>query len=306
MPSSQNPFFVITNPTAGRGRGVKFIDRYHRLLHRYLGDYDGADTTGPGDEIRLADEALDREYRSIISIGGDGTWGSVADRIVQSGRDDVTLGLLPAGTGNDFGKSVGVRLDNTENVIRGIADGHRRRIDVGRIGRRHFLNVVGFGFDIAVIDDAAAFPILKGDLLYQFCALRQLFRFKGLPISVADTDTGPAPPRPADHLMLTISNGNYFGGSFHIAPAARLDDGMLDAVSILDAGPVARARLFSRVAKGRHDGHEKVIVRQARRFRVEFDVPVRYEVDGEVYAMETTRVDVETVPSALSVFVPAG
>ncbi|MEJ2722309.1 MAG: diacylglycerol kinase family protein, partial [bacterium] len=182
MPSSRNPVFVITNPTAGRGRGLKFIDRYHRLLRHYLGDYDGANTTAPGDETRLADHALDRGYRSIISIGGDGTWGSVADRIVRSGRDDVTLGLLPAGTGNDFGKSLSVRLDNTENVIRGIADGSRRRIDVGRVGRRHFLNVVGFGFDIAVIDDAAAFPILKGDLLYQFCALRQLFRFKGLPI----------------------------------------------------------------------------------------------------------------------------
>ena len=55
------------------------------------------------------------------SAGGDGTWSAAADRIMQSGRTDVALGLLPAGTGNDFGKSVGVRVDTVESVVEAIA-----------------------------------------------------------------------------------------------------------------------------------------------------------------------------------------
>jgi diacylglycerol kinase (ATP) len=306
MSSPAKSVFVIINPAAGRGRRAKPISRYHDLLHRYLGEYEHASTVNPGDEVRLANQALERGYGSIIAVGGDGTWGAVADRIVRAQRDDVTLGLLPAGTGNDFGKSIGVRFDCVEKVLRGIADNHRQRIDVGRAGSRYFLNVVGFGFDIAVIDDAEGFPILKGDLLYQFCALRQLFRFKGLPIRVSDDDSNPITSDRRLHLMLTISNGNYFGGSFHIAPAASLTDGMLDAVSILDGGPITRAKLFSRVAKGRHDGHKRVIVRQSRRFCIDLDSPVRYEVDGEVVTMDSTSLEVVSVPGALSVFVPAG
>ncbi|UCH83489.1 MAG: diacylglycerol kinase family lipid kinase [Candidatus Latescibacterota bacterium] len=291
------------NPSAGRGRGAKLLARYHELLRRYLGPYHHRATTRAGEETELVDRALEHGYRSIIAVGGDGTWGSVADRIIRSQRTDVTLGLLPAGTGNDFGKTIGIRLDSVENVVRGFADGCRRRIDVGRVGSRHFLNVVGFGFDIAVIDDADGFPVLKGDLLYQFCALRQLFRFKGLPIRVS-TDT--APPATNTHLMLTISNGNYFGGSFLIAPAAKLDDGLLDTVSILNMGPLARAKIFSRVAKGTHVGHDKVITHQSRRIEIELDHPARYEVDGEVFTMESNTLIVESLPQALSVYVPPG
>ena len=305
MPPPQKDVFVVINPAAGRGRRAKTISRYHDLLRRYVGDHDVASTHSPGDEVTLTDQALERGYRSILAVGGDGTWGAVADRIIRSERDDVTLGLLPAGTGNDFGKSIGVRLERVETVLRGISEGRRRRIDVGRAGSRHFLNVVGFGFDIAVIDDADGFPLLKGDKLYQFCALRQLFRFKGLPIRVTGDEPPSSPPEPTLHLMLTISNGNFFGGSFHIAPAAKLNDGKLDAVSILDAGPIGRARLFSLVAKGRHGGHAKVITRQSRRFCIELDAPARYEVDGEVFDMESNTLVVESVPEALTVFVPA-
>jgi diacylglycerol kinase (ATP) len=294
-------FFVLFNPAAGYGRARKLIPTYERLLQRYVGDFDHGVSSHAGGEIELADKALSDGYESIVVVGGDGTWGIVADRIVRSRRKDVTLGLLPAGTGNDFGKSLGVRADVIENVIRGMADGRRRTIDVGRVGERYFLNVVGFGFDIAVIDDSADMPLLHGDLRYQFCALRQLFKFPGLPISIS---AGPTTSPPRHHLMLTISNGNYFGGSFHIAPNASLSDGKLDAVSIYDGGPLMRMAVFVRVAKGKHEAHDKVSVRQARAFELVFDAPVRYEVDGEVYTLDGSSINVEAVPDALSVYLP--
>jgi diacylglycerol kinase (ATP) len=296
------PYFVIFNPAAGHGGARKRIEVYRSRLRDRLGPLDHAMTTGPGEERELADQALRDGYTGIIAVGGDGTWGKVADRIVRSGRRDVAMGLLPAGTGNDFGKSLGIRGDCVDRVVRGIAEGRRRTVDMGRVGPRYFLNVVGFGFDIAVIDDAEAFPLLRGDLLYQFCALRQLFKYRGIPIALSD---GLGAPERRTHLMFTVSNGNYFGGSFRIAPHAALDDGKLDAVSIYDAGPARRAALFARVAHGTHVGDTRVSTRQAERFSLSFDFPVRYEIDGDVYTLEETTLSIETVPHALDVFIPA-
>ena len=96
--------------------------------------------------------------------------------------------------------------------------------------------------------------------------MNQLFRFPGMKLAVDDGNTTPSAQ---DHLMLTISNANYFGGSFHIAPHASLDDGKIDAVSILNCGPLTRARLFSKVGKGKHEAEAKVRIQQSAHFRVE-------------------------------------
>ena len=299
MPSDRS-FFVIFNPAAGRGRAAVVAADFADRLARF-GRVEEARTTRPGEETELAQKALDQGFTEIIAVGGDGTWGKVAACIARSGRREIALGLLPAGTGNDFAKSLGIRSGAVDAAIRGIAEDRRRTIDMGRAGSRYFLNVVGFGFDIAVIDDADGFPLLHGDFLYRFCALRQLFKFKGVPIEIAD-ESGAVGRRP--HLMLTVSNGNYFGGSFHIAPHAHLDDGRLDAVSILDAAPLQRAALFARVSSGTHGAHERVTIRTASRFTVRFDAPVRYELDGDVYDLEGTRLEIEAVPRALTVYVP--
>jgi len=302
--SRQSDVFVLFNPTSGRGTGAKRVESYLPLLQERLGPVDYRLTEYAGHEREILDAALEDGYTTIIAAGGDGTWSAAADRIVRSGRDGVALGLLPAGTGNDFGKSVGVRIDTVDAVVDAIAAGRTRRIDVGRVGQRYFLNVVGMGFDIAVIDDAETTPLLKGDALYRFCALRQLFFYDAPALALRDGD-GNGDEVPRRHLMLTISNANYFGGSFHIAPAASLEDGKLDAVSIADAGPLGRARLFDTVSKGKHEAHPRVVARQHERFEVEYlGSSIRYEVDGDVYEWSDGPLRVESVPGALTIFSP--
>ncbi|HEU4929167.1 MAG TPA: diacylglycerol kinase family protein, partial [Candidatus Krumholzibacteria bacterium] len=176
--------FVLVNPAAGRGRRRARVQHYLDILQRHLGAFEPVITSRAGDETALLDRALQEPIDCIVAVGGDGTWSAAADRIVKSGRRDVSLGLLPTGTGNDFGKSLGIRHERAEDVVRAIAERNTRPIDVGRAGGRHFLNVVGLGFDIAVIDDAAKTPLLRGDLLYRFCALRQLFFFPGREIEI--------------------------------------------------------------------------------------------------------------------------
>lgn len=298
--SRKGDVFVLVNPAAGRGRRRARVRAYMDLLRRHLGAMEPTMTQKPGDEAALVDRALQDGAECVVAVGGDGTWGAAADRILRSGRRDVALGLLPTGTGNDFGKSIGVRHERAEEIVRAIAQRRTRLVDAGRIGDRHFLNVVGLGFDIAVIDDAARTPLLRGDALYRFCALRQLFRFPGVEVTIsAPGET----PRRMRLLMLTVSNANYFGGSFHIAPRASLEDGRLDLVAIDDAGPIDRARLFSIVSRGRHEGLAQVTILQAPSFTIHFKGTIRYEADGEVLAAPTP-IEIACVPRALRVCSP--
>ena len=202
-----------------------------------------------------------------------------------------------------------------------LAAGRTRRIDVGRVvsewrpapfpevpsevtwrdAPRHFLNLVGFGFDIAVIDASQRARFLRGAVLYKVTALQQLFLYRSPRLQLSDAGGWSTEGK---HLILTISNGRIFGGGFPIAPEADLEDGRLDACAIADSSPLGRARLFSLAEKGRHVGAKEVSLRQDRSFAVRFDQRVRYEVDGDVHQSRTGEVRVDVVPSALSVIVP--
>lgn len=305
---------VIFNPASGRGRGLGRIARYRALLEQALPDVTFAETSGPGQERELADRAVADGYDVVVAVGGDGTWSNVADRIVASGRTDVALGILPNGTGNDFCRNLGFHPDGVAEAVAVLARGVRRRVDVGRLETpsaaehtpdrfetRHFLNLVGFGFDIAVIDAAARARFLKGALLYKVTALGQLFRFPGAQIRIRTAD---GRERDGRYLMLTISNGSYFGGGFPIAPGSSVDDGQLHACRILDASPFERLHLFNRAEKGKHVLSDRVEVLDDRGFSVSFPEPPRFEMDGEVRVAAETTLEVTVLPGALSVITP--
>ncbi len=311
--------FVVFNPASGRGSGRRRIARYRALLERYLPGYAHGVTERAGDEFSLAERALDEGYDTIVAVGGDGTWSHVADRIVSAGRSDVRFGVLPSGTGNDFGRSFGLRFKDPESAVRALAEGGSVQVDVGRVVTpsapgvpgdptrttgparvRHFLNLVGLGFDIAVIDAAAGARFLRGELLYKWTALTQLVRYPGVELSLAD---GGGFERRGRHLMLTVSNGRYFGGGFPIAPGADLQDGLLHACAIGDAPALRRLKLFGQAGTGGHVEEREVCMRSAPAFTVSVDGPLRFEVDGDVYAVPGGEVRVEVLPRALRVAV---
>jgi diacylglycerol kinase (ATP) len=273
-----------------------------------------ATTSRPGAEQELADRATGEGYDVVVAVGGDGTWSNVADRLLASGRDDVALGILPSGTGNDFGRNLGYDPGDPVEAVRILAEGQSRRVDVGRLETpsasdhapesweaRHFLNVLGFGFDVAVIDAAAGARFLRGELLYKVTALQQLSRFPGFECHIRSAG---GEDRAGRHLMLTVSNGRYFGGGFPIAPEARVADGRLHACRIEDASPFARLRLFNMAERGRHVRSERVEIIDDAGFRLEFERPPRFEMDGDVRRSATAALEVRVLPSALRVVAP--
>lgn len=291
---------VIVNPAAGRGRGARMMPEI-RAAFAAVGVSDLETTGAAGDERALARRALDRGCATLVAVGGDGTWSNVAGAILDSGAD-CRLALLAAGTGNDFAKTVGAPAGDLAATARLAVEGPDTQVDVGRVEGRHFLNIAGFGFDIAVLEDCARITWMSGEALYLVSALRQLFGYRGIEIEVAS----PRGRRErARHLMLIVANAKHFGGSFHIAPQAELADGRLDAVSILDGPPLSRLGLFVAATRGTHVANPRVVIEQAPRFTLRFPEPPAYETDGEYRRAASTELEITCVPRALRVVTAA-
>jgi diacylglycerol kinase (ATP) len=290
---------VIVNPASGRGRGAKAATDIRRAFAT-VGVSDIRETVSRGDERRLANRALQDGATTIVAVGGDGTWSNVANAILCAGSQ-ARLVLLATGTGNDFAKTVGAPATDIETTAKLAVDGPDMLVDVGRVEQRYFLNICGFGFDIAVLEDIETIGWLKGDLLYLYSAVRQLIGYPGLHMELGS----PARSRPRQrHLMVIFANAINFGGVFRIAPSASVTDGKLDAVAFLDASPVQRMKLLAAVARGRHIGHPSVLYEQAPSFTLDFPEPVAYETDGEYNRAASARLEISCIPAALRVVIP--
>lgn len=294
-----DPIFVICNPHAGRGKGGRLLPRLVAALRRLGREVEHASTSGPGQEEDLAARAIARGHRTLALVGGDGTWSQAAAAVIASGQP-VSVGFVPAGTGADLARSFGMPRD-PEGCARVLSAGRTRPMDAGLLEGRPFLNVAGFGYDVAVIEDTRRVRHLSGPLLYLVCAVRQVRSFSGFDVEV-EVDGRSLGRRRA--LMALVSNGRAFGGGFRIWPAADLSDGRLEALVIHDTSVLGRLGLLQRVRRGRHLGTKGVEDGRGRTFVLRFTSPPSYEMDGEWRQARSAELRIETLPAALSVLAP--
>ena len=285
---------VLYNPASGRGRGARAIAGVRAAFAR-CGFTDVRGTTQAGDEARLVREAIADGIETLVVAGGDGTWSNCAIPLAQAGSP-ARMALLAAGTGNDFAKNLGLDPRDPRALAERLADGgvRERRVDMGRVDDTWFLNVAGFGFDVAVLRASLGWRRLRGPAVYVATALQKILGYRGEPVSVDG-----APPRA--HLLAVFSNGAHFGGTFHIAPGARIDDGALDAVLIDDVPPLARLPILARAVGGGHLAHARVVHRRTATATLAFDEAPWFEADGELRRAAGARVTVASVPGALRV-----
>jgi len=290
--------FVVLNPNSGRGRGARLEPAIREVFRSQNAEF--GLTTGPGDEERLAREAIASGFDRIVAVGGDGTTSNVGHAIVESGRP-VALGLVPGGTGCDLARTLDVPQNDLARCAAIVASGKTQAMDVGLVESRSFLNVAGFGFDIAVLDRSFRVKWLKGELLYLYCALLEMKAYPGFQLkSVLDGRPGPS----GVHMMVIVANARKFGGGFQIAPAASIEDGRLDVVSFGDLGFFARLKAMGALMKGQHASLAGIATEQTARMTFEFDHPPGFETDGERRQAATSRITIETLPKALNVLVP--
>lgn len=259
------------------------------------------ETAGRGDEERVTREALDAGWSIIAVVGGDGTCSRVADAILRFGPE-CTLAVVPAGTGNDFSKTLGVAAHTVDQIASLIAEGAHTTIDVGIADDWYFINSCGFGFDASVLQATADIKFLKGDALYIYAALAQLFSYRGLPVEL----NGAGPDANEELLMVTVSNGPFLGGAFRIAPDASVTDGALDVCLVQDANVIERVRLFAAAMRGTHGRLPAVRMFRTTDITLKFASAPLIELDGELRHARSTEVRIGCVPRALKIIAAKG
>lgn len=217
---------ILINPTAGNGLAARIGQEVIRTLEAEGTAFRAEETQHAGHATALARQAAEAGATSVVAVGGDGTVLEVA-RGIHGTR--AALGIIPAGTGNDVIKMLGVPARPME-ALRFIQRTPPRPLDAGRINDLLFLNVAGTGIDVTVLDYAqSAKRYVRGLLPYLWGVLRALLAYR--PVEVTLSVDGAEEERHTI-LLLSIGNGRYIGGGINVAPDARPDDGLFDLLVI--------------------------------------------------------------------------
>ena len=230
---------------------------------------------------RIVREALERGATRIIAGGGDGTINAVANALVPKGRStgDVTLGVLPLGTANDFARGCGLPVDDLAECLRIACTREGRPIDVGMLNKRVFVNVASLGFGAEI---TATTPVdLKkalGGAAYTLMGLVKALQLSPYPARLSIPGEAPVD---GSMLFAAVANNHFAGGGFDVAPHAKLDDGLLDLTAILadaDFDPIALAR---ELEDPMNPENRHVLYRQLPEFTLESAEGLHCNLDGE-------------------------
>ena len=289
---------VICNPTSGGGSYDP--DEIRNELHGM--DVDWVQTECPGDAVEAA-----QDWREglLIVAGGDGTINDAVNGLGKAGfPEEVTLGILPAGTGNDLAATLEIPKDAdlAEDVIR---QNRVRALDVGRVrsegvGERFFINVATGGLGAEISDaNEGEFKKRWGKLSYLRASLEVAKDFDVRELTLyLDGER-----REVRAVNVVVGNCRFAGGGWLAAPKANPEDGFLDVVIIEKLGVADVLQLAPQsLARSDYLGKEGVFSARAKEIRVETQPPgLEFTADGEVIGDEPAEFSV--IPGALKVIV---
>jgi diacylglycerol kinase (ATP) len=296
---------IILNPMADMGNAWR-VARDLRSITEEHGGIDWSGTVYPGHAIDLARQAGNDGYDLVIAMGGDGTVHEVMNGLMQvpEGKRPI-LGVVPVGSGNDFGHGIHASTTPTEALRRAI-NGEPSTVDLGLMTDQHgrkeyFDNTLGIGFGAIVTIRSHRLPILRGFLMY-LTAVIQTIILDHNPITMQiETDTEKWEQK---IIYLVICNGSREGGGFLIAPEARIDDGILHYAIITDVSRPMMFRIVPEVMKGTHGRFKQVKMGTCKKFNISANRPLYIHTDGEIYTGPGTDLrgaTIEILPNALKV-----
>jgi YegS/Rv2252/BmrU family lipid kinase len=308
---NNNPFseewFVIVNPNAGHNKGRKDWDIISSCLKKEGLEWSEHFTISKGHAIALSHEAIESGYRKIIAVGGDGTLneivnGAFKQEICQP--TEITLGLIPVGTGNDWGRMFGIPL-NYEGAVKIIKDGKTMLHDIGKVsfhngtekGERYFINIAGLGFESVVVKRT---NIQKdrgksGKAIYFYNLLMSLLTYKNTKAEIVIDGKKSE----ADIFSLNVGNGRYCGGGMRQTPFAVPDDGLLDVTIINGMGKLEIIMNLNILYNGKILNHHKVDGHRCRSIKITSDSLLYCEADGE--SLGHTPAEFSLIPSSINI-----
>jgi diacylglycerol kinase (ATP) len=290
------PLVIIANSRSGHGQ----FSQAEAVLRDSGLDYRVVLTTGQGHATEAAREALLDGTRYLVAAGGDGTVHEVVNGMLREDRpvaEDAVLGILPAGSGCDFVRSFGIPR-RAGDAVRHLIGNAVRRIDVGKVGFgsgqvRYFVNIAEAGLGGSVVAKAARLPGWVGSMRYFTAFWMVLPGFRRCAVWV-DVD-GHESRWPAA-LNVVVANCQFYGGGMRISPKSDPADGALEVLAMAGPKHVACTTL-PQIYLGRHLPHRYITEVRARRVRLNTDLPLRVEADGEL--LGTTPATFEVIPGAI-------
>lgn len=291
VPPRRREVALLTNPTAGKGRGATAralaLGRL-RDAGLTVRDLAGEDAD---EALALARQAVDEGVWALVVVGGDG----MAHLGVQAVAGSPThLGMIPAGTGNDVARYLDLpRKDPLAAADRVVAS-TPRRIDLARSGAKYFVTVLAAGFDAVVNERANRMTWPRGQMRYNLATLAELRTFEPLPYEL-ELDGRSLH---TDAMLVAVGNGPSFGGGLRITEGALLDDGLLDVVIIKPMSKPELVRTYPKLFRGTHVTHPQYEHHRVRSVTVAAPGIMSY-ADGERFG--ALPLTIECAPGALSV-----
>jgi diacylglycerol kinase (ATP) len=308
--SNQEQTAVILNPRAAHGRAGRDWPSFEGPIRALLGEFTLFTTQGRGHATELATTAMEHGYTHIISVGGDGTHHEVINGFLggrQRHIENARLSLIPRGTGADFGRTLG--LPKGRDALRHLASTEVMHVDVGRVTytgtdgatvSRYFFNMADFGFGGVVaqrVNETSKF--FGGFASFLYGVLRSLADFATPSVRLVIDDEILEGPM----LNTFIANARYCGGGMHVAPEARLDDGLFDVYVLGEFGRFEAVRNLPLLYRGQlMKRADKIKYFRARRITASCEKPVLLNLDGEQPGQ--LPVSIEMVPGALPLTLP--
>jgi len=299
---------VIVNPRSAHGRTGKRWPALEKAIADTLPGARFFHTEGPKHGIDLTRQCLHEGYERIVSVGGDGTHFEVANGFFDNHapiNPEAVMAILPHGTGSDLARTLGIPR-NAWKALPHLASDATVRADLGRITVTtsegleetvYFQNTCRIGMGGEVVDRVNKNTKAYGGFIsFLWATIRTLINYKDKPMQIR-----------VDRIEMDqyvkeiiIAKGQYDGGGMHVAPHARLDNGVFDVYIIGKVGAADALTNLHKLYLGKlRERPDVVKYFRARHIEIRSSEEVKINTDGEMPGILPARIDI--VPAALRI-----
>lgn len=254
----------IVNPIAGKGKALIISKAIQSICEQENMDYIIHYTTAKAEATLLAKQySYDIEPTIIYSVGGDGTLNEVVNGLALS---KSILGIIPAGTGNDFVRSLDSQKENISTV------------DLGKVNDKYFINIASLGIDAEIANNVEIMKkkSIPNSLVYYASIFYTLAKYKTCKININDQNYD-------NYItLLAACNGRYYGGGIKIAPSAELNDGLMDVYLVDKLSKLQISYLLTKLMTGEHEKYSAIHKFRTNNIKIKSEEFMVCNVDGEI------------------------